>query len=75
MTANNPALAAAASPTGGAVSNSNVMPTYGRQQIAFARGEGCYLIDTEGKRYLDALAGVAVNALGHSHPGFISSTR
>ncbi|MGV3590548.1 MAG: acetylornithine transaminase, partial [Gammaproteobacteria bacterium] len=66
MTASNQALAAAAS--GG-----NVMPTYGRQQIAFVRGEGNYLIDTEGKRYLDALAGVAVNALGHSHPGFIKA--
>src|SRR5690606_16706158 len=66
MTASNPALAAAAA--GG-----NVMPTYGRQQIAFVRGEGNYLYDTEGKRYLDALAGVAVNALGHSHPGFIEA--
>lgn len=66
MTASNPALAAAAA-------GSNVMPTYGRQQIAFVRGEGNYLIDTEGKRYLDALAGVAVNALGHSHPGFIQA--
>lgn len=66
MTASNPALAAAAV-------GSNVMPTYGRQQIAFVRGEGNYLIDTEGKRYLDALAGVAVNALGHSHPGFIQA--
>lgn len=49
------------------------MPTYGRQQIAFVRGEGCYLFDTNGKRYLDALAGVAVNALGHSHAGFIAA--
>src|SRR5690606_24069000 len=49
------------------------MHTYGRQQIAFVRGEGCYLFDSEGKRYLDALAGVAVNALGHSHPGFIKA--
>ncbi|HEY0961035.1 MAG TPA: aspartate aminotransferase family protein [Pseudomonadales bacterium] len=66
MTASNQALAAAT--IGG-----NVMPTYGRQQIAFVRGEGNYLYDTEGKRYLDALAGVAVNALGHSHPGFIKA--
>lgn len=64
MTASNQAIAAATQGAG------SVMPTYGRQQIAFVRGEGCYLYDTEGKRYLDALAGVAVNALGHSHPGF-----
>ena len=67
MTASNQAIAANVSV------GSNVMHTYGRQQIAFVRGEGCYLIDTEGKRYLDALAGVAVNALGHSHPGFIKA--
>ena len=50
-----------------------LMANYGRQNIAFVRGEGCYLIDTDGKRYLDTLAGVAVNALGHSHPGFIAA--
>jgi acetylornithine/N-succinyldiaminopimelate aminotransferase len=49
------------------------MPTYGRQQIAFVRGEGCYLYDGNGRRYLDALAGVAVNALGHSHAAFIAA--
>lgn len=69
MTASNQAIA----PGSATVSGSNVMPTYGRQQIAFVRGEGCYLFDTNGKRYLDALAGVAVNALGHSHPGFIAA--
>lgn len=50
-----------------------LMANYGRQNIAFVRGEGCYLFDTDGKRYLDTLAGVAVNALGHSHPGFIAA--
>ncbi len=50
-----------------------LMPTYGRNPIAFVRGEGCYLYDTNGRRYLDALAGVAVNALGHSHAGFIAA--
>lgn len=68
MTASNKQALSMASTA--AAPGSNVMPTYGRQPIAFVRGEGCYLYDTEGKRYLDALAGVAVNALGHSHPGF-----
>ena len=54
---------------------SPLMATYGRQSVAFVRGEGCYLIDSEGKRYFDALAGVAVNALGHSHAGFIAAIR
>ena len=46
----------------------NIMNTYGRQDVAFERGEGCYLWDTEGKKYLDALGGIAVCALGHAHP-------
>jgi predicted acetylornithine/succinylornithine family transaminase len=45
-----------------------VMPTYKRLPVAFVRGEGCYLYDAEGKRYLDWLAGIAVNGLGHGHP-------
>ena len=44
------------------------MNTYARQEIAFARGEGVWLWDTQGKRYLDGVAGVAVNTLGHAHP-------
>ena len=44
------------------------MNTYGRQDVAFARGEGVYLWDTDGKKYLDALGGIAVCALGHAHP-------
>jgi acetylornithine aminotransferase len=49
----------------------HLMNTYNRLPVAFARGEGCWLWDTEGKRYLDALAGVAVCGLGHSHPKFV----
>lgn len=45
-----------------------VMPTYARQPIEFERGEGVWLYDTQGKRYLDLLSGIAVVALGHSHP-------
>jgi acetylornithine aminotransferase/acetylornithine/N-succinyldiaminopimelate aminotransferase len=41
---------------------------YARFDIAFERGEGVYLYDTEGKKYLDMLAGIAVNALGYNHP-------
>ena len=44
-----------------------VMETYSRLPVAFERGEGPYLIDTEGKRYLDALTGLAVCGLGHAH--------
>ena len=45
-----------------------IMPTYGRQDISFVKGEGAWLTDTEGKRYLDALAGIAVVGLGHANP-------
>ena len=45
-----------------------IMNTYGRQDVAFARGEGTYLWDTDGKKYLDALGGIAVCTLGHAHP-------
>jgi len=46
----------------------HVMNTYARQPVAFVRGEGVWLWDESGKRYLDALAGIAVNTLGHAHP-------
>ena len=45
-----------------------VMPTYARIPVAFVRGEGCYVYDSEGKRYMDALTGIAVCGLGHAHP-------
>ena len=44
------------------------MNTYTRQPVAFVRGEGVWLFDEKGDKYLDALAGVAVNGLGHGHP-------
>ena len=47
---------------------SHLMNNYARQAIAFARGEGCQLFDDSGRRYLDGLAGIAVNTLGHNHP-------
>ena len=46
----------------------HVMPTYGRLPVAFERGEGAWLWDTEGNKYLDALGGLAVCVLGHAHP-------
>ena len=46
----------------------HVMATYGRQPVAFVRGEGAVLFDAEGRRYLDFLAGLAVTSLGHAHP-------
>lgn len=45
-----------------------LLPTYKRQPVSFVRGEGCWLFDAEGNRWLDALAGVGVNCLGHAHP-------
>jgi len=45
-----------------------VMPTYARVDVVFERGEGAWIFDTEGRRYLDFTAGIAVNALGHAHP-------
>ena len=45
----------------------HVMNTYGRLALALSHGQGCWLWDTEGRRYLDALAGIAVNTLGHGH--------
>ncbi len=47
---------------------SHLMNTYSRLPVAFVRGEGVWLWDTEGRRYLDGVAGVAVNTLGHAHP-------
>ena len=46
------------------------MNTYSPVDIAFVKGEGCYLTDSEGKTYLDFLAGIAVNALGYNNPVF-----
>lgn len=50
-----------------------LMPTYGRLPVAFERGEGCWLWDTDGRRYLDGLTGIAVCGLGHSHPRIVAA--
>lgn len=52
---------------------SHLLPTYGRAHLAFERGEGPWLFSTDGERYLDFTAGVAVNALGHAHPGLVAA--
>ena len=49
----------------------HVMATYGRLPIALSHGRGCRVWDTEGREYLDALAGIAVNTLGHGHPKLV----
>ncbi|MEI6738617.1 MAG: aminotransferase class III-fold pyridoxal phosphate-dependent enzyme, partial [Pseudomonadota bacterium] len=48
----------------------HLMNTYGRLPVAFSHGVACRLFDEQGKSYLDALAGIAVNTLGHAHPHF-----
>ena len=52
-----------------------LLSTYERQPILFERGRGVYLWDADGKRYLDFLSGIGVNALGHSHPAVIATIR
>jgi acetylornithine aminotransferase len=49
----------------------HVMKTYWRLPVALSHGRGCWLWDTEGRKYLDALAGIAVNTLGHAHPKLV----
>jgi acetylornithine/N-succinyldiaminopimelate aminotransferase len=49
------------------------MPTYARANVAFDRGEGCWLISTAGERYLDFGAGIAVSSVGHAHPHLVET--
>jgi len=53
----------------------SLMKTYGRMDVAFTKGEGAWLIDDKGNRYLDALAGLGVTALGHSDPAVTETIR
>jgi acetylornithine/N-succinyldiaminopimelate aminotransferase len=52
-----------------------LLPTYNRYPVAFERGKGVFLYDFEGKRYLDFVAGLGVNALGHAHPRVVKAIR
>lgn len=50
-----------------------VMQTYGRAEIGFVRGDGCWLESDSGEKYLDCASGIAVNTLGHSHPRLVAA--
>jgi acetylornithine/N-succinyldiaminopimelate aminotransferase len=52
-----------------------LLPTYKRQPFVLERGKGCYVYDAAGKKYLDFLGGIAVNALGHAHPRIVKVIR
>ena len=52
---------------------SALLPTYKQADLSFERGEGAYLYGTDGRRYLDFAAGIAVNSLGHSHPKLVAA--
>lgn len=52
-----------------------VLGTYARYPLVITRGKGCYLWDTDGKKYLDLLSGIGVNALGHAHPRIVKVVR
>ncbi len=54
---------------------SSILPVYRRADILMVKGEGCYLFDEHGKRYLDFAAGIAVNALGHCHPKVVGALK
>ncbi len=51
------------------------MPTYKRAPFVLTHGRGCYVFDADGKKYLDFLGGIAVNALGHAHPRIVKTIR
>ena len=52
-----------------------LLPVFGRPQLVLTRGAGSSVWDADGKEYLDLLAGIAVNALGHGHPALVAAVR
>src|SRR6266576_3994036 len=58
---------------GSSIGQPHLLPVFARADLAFERGEGVWLIGTDGERYLDFTSGVAVNALGHCHPHLIAA--
>ena len=52
-----------------------LLQNYGRYPLVLRKGKGCYLFDTDGKRYLDLISGIGVNALGHAHPRIVKVIR
>ncbi len=57
------------------IEQKHVVQSYGRYNLALERGKGCYVYDPEGKRYLDFITGIGVNALGHNHPRLMKAMR
>jgi acetylornithine/N-succinyldiaminopimelate aminotransferase len=53
----------------------HLLPTYARQDVTFVEGDGCWLVDTNGRRYLDCLGGIAVVSLGHRHPAPLAAAQ
>ena len=53
----------------------HLTPNYGRFPVCFVKGEGVWLEDDQGRRYVDCLSGIAVNALGHGHPALVAAIR
>ena len=51
----------------------SILPTYARAPLSFVKGEGSWLIEADGRRFLDMGAGIAVNALGHAHPALVDA--
>ncbi len=62
-------------PSAAPVPSDHIMGVYSRTPLAFERGEGARLFTTDGEAYLDCLAGIAVNALGHNHPKLVSALK
>ena len=54
---------------------SYIMPSYGKRDLEFIRGEGCYLFTTQNEKYLDFGGGIAVNSLGHCHPVLVETLK
>ena len=52
-----------------------LLQNYGRYPLVVSRGKGCHLYDIAGRRYLDFVSGIGVNALGHSHPRIVNVVR
>ena len=52
-----------------------LLPTYRRMPVTFERGEGMYLYDTDGKKYLDLFSGIGVSSLGHAHPHLVAALK
>ncbi|GHV33474.1 acetylornithine aminotransferase [Clostridia bacterium] len=55
------------------IKNAPIMPTYGRFDVAFVRGEGCTLYDESGKKYIDFGSGIGVNSVGYAHPKWVKA--